>query len=189
MNIGSLRAFIKPSTVLIIFCNVLIFMFFQIFLFWFVISKAVENIIIDKTSMVYDIIKNSTTLEQQLNSFINSSDYSTIYNKSIIDSKQRNEYNTQLTWQWMTFPFLVVIIIITIGLFYTAYVHKCTRNNGLKLDKTDIIILGMIFLSFLTEIIVIFVLIMRYVYVSDMEVIKFFINSGIINLPLNSYHT
>jgi ATP-dependent Zn protease len=177
------RALIKPSTILIIFCNVLIFMFMQILLFWYVISKAIENIIIDKSSMISNIIKNSTILQEQLNNYINSDTYIQIYNKSLISNKIREDFNIQLTWQWMLFPFLIVIIIISLGLLFALYAHRCTRDNTLKLDKTDIIILGMVFLSFLTEIIVIFVLIMRYVYVSDMEIIKFFMNSGIIDLP------
>lgn len=164
---------IKPSTILVIFCNVFIFMLCQILLFWFVISREIENIIVDKSSIVYELIKNSTILQKQLNDYITSEGYQIIYNKSLIDKAKRLEYNLELTWQWMLIPFSIVIGIICFGVLYAAYVHRFTRNNTLKMDKTDIIILAMVFLSFLTEIIIIFVLIVRFVYVSDMDIIIF----------------
>ncbi len=172
---------IKPSTALIIFCNVLIFMLCQILLFWYVISKAVENIIIDKSSIVRDIISNSTVLQHQLTNYIKSTEYSIIYNQSIIDKSKRNEFNINLTFQWMMSPFILVISVLSLAILYTMYVHMYSTNNTLKLDRTDILVLTTVFLSFLTEIIVIYVLIMRYVYISDMEIIIFIINSKMIN--------
>jgi hypothetical protein len=181
--------FIKPSTILVIFCNVLIFMFMQILLFWYVISKEIENIIIDKSSIAHEIIKNSTKLNNQLNTYLDSKEYALIYNQSLIDKEKRIAFNINLTWTWMFTPFLFVISILTIGILYTIYIHRYTSNNTMKLDKTDLIIIGMVFLSFLTEIIVIFVLIIKYVYISDMEIIIFLINysSGIIGLELPTY--
>jgi hypothetical protein len=87
----------------------------------------------------------------------------------------------------MLIPFLIVIIILSLGILYTCYVHRYTNNNILKLDKTDILILMMVFMSFLTEIIFIFVLVMRYVYVSDMDMIIFFMTSGIGNMLIPTY--
>ncbi len=170
---------IKPSTILIIFSNVLIFMFMQILLFWYIISKAVENIIIDKSSIIGNIVKNSTRLQVKLNEYIQTDDYQIIYNQSLIDKQQRTEYNMKLTWQWMLIPFLLVIIILIIGILYTIYVHRYTSYNTLKLDQTDLILLVTVVLSFLTETIFIFVLVIRYVYISDMDIIIFFINSDI----------
>lgn len=170
---------VKPITILVVFCNVLIFMFMQVLLFWYVISKAVENIIIDKSSVIRDIIRNSTVIQLRLNNYIQSEEYQTIYNQSIIDQIDRTNFNIALTWRWMIIPFLIVIIILIVGLIYTFYVQKCTRYNNLKLDQTDLLILATVFLSFLTEIIFIFVLVMRYVYISDMEMIIFFMNSKI----------
>ncbi len=169
---------IKPSTILVIFCNVLIFMFFQILLFWYVISKEIENIIIDKSLILHDIIQNSTVLHNQLIDYTLSEEYLKVYNQSIEDSEERNQFNISLTWTWMFFPFTIVILIIFIGISYAIYIHRCTSKNNMKLDKTDMIILITVFLSFLTEIIFIFVLIMEYEYVSDMDIIIFFIKMG-----------
>jgi hypothetical protein len=174
-------AIIKPSTILVVFCNVLIFMLMEILLFWYVISKAIEDIIVDKTSIVYGIINNSTRLRTQFNKYVQSEEYAVIYNQSLVDGTERTNFNVNLTWEWMLSPFLIVIIMLFLGLFYTIYVHRCSTDNTLKLDKTDFIILAMVFLSFLTEIIVIFVLIMRYVYISDMEIIIFFMNFALGN--------
>lgn len=174
---------IKPSTILTVFCNVLIFMFMQILLFWYVISRAVENVIIDKSTIIRDVVKSSTELQNRLDKYINSTDYQIIYNQSLIDGKARNDFNVDLTWKWMLIPFSVVIAIITIGVVYTFYVHHYTYYNTLKLDKTDVIILATVFLSFLTELVFIFVLIMRFVYVSDMDMVIFFINSGPAYVP------
>jgi hypothetical protein len=171
---------IKPSTVLLIFCNVLIFMFMQVLLFWFVISKAVENIIIDKSAIIKEIINNSTLIQQKFNNYIHSDEYLTVYNQSLIDKQSRTDFNMNLTWKWMLIPFLIIVTILVIGVIYTAYVHRYTQYNTLKLDKTDLIVLAMVFLSFLTEIIFIFVLVMRYVYVSDMDMVIFFMNSNFV---------
>ncbi len=183
---------IKPFTILVIFSNVLSFMFMQTLLFWYVISKAIENIIIDKSYVVREIVRNSTQLRSKLNDYVQSEDYKFIYNQSLFDKQLRTEYNINLTWQWMFAPFLIVIVMLGLGIIYTIYIHRYTRYNTLKLDKTDLIILTMVFLSFLTEIIFIFVLIMRYVYISDMDVIIFFINSDLINskiLPIQNLPT
>jgi len=155
-------------------------------LFWFVISKAIENIIIDKSSIVKQIIHNSTSLQLQLYNYIQSVEYQTAYNKSIIDKQIRYEFNINLTWQWMQIPFTLVICILGFGLAYTFYIHRYTQNNTLKLDKTDIIILMTVFLSFLTEVIFIFVLVTRYEYVSDMNVIIFLMNSDTFNNLLST---
>lgn len=168
---------IKPSTILVIFCNVLIFMLMQILLFWYVISKAVENIIVDKSAILRDIIKNSTAVRTRLHEYINSIEYQTIYNQSLIDKQTRTEFNMDLTWKWMMTPFLIVITILCIGSLYSIYIHRYTQYNTLKLDKTDLIVLATVFLSFLTEIIFIFVLVMRYIYVSNIDIIIFLANS------------
>jgi hypothetical protein len=163
-------------------------MLMQILLFWYVISKAVEIIIIDKSLIVREIFQNSTLLQKQIKGFLNSESYSLIYNQSLIDQKQRNEYNVELTWQWMMIPFSVVIAVLSFGLIYSFYVHRYTSNNTLKLDRTDIIILLLLFLCFLTELIFIFTLVMRYVYVSDMDMVVFMMTSGIVNvLPLPTF--
>jgi len=167
---------IKPSTILIIFCNVLIFMVAEILLFWYVISDAIENIISEKSSIVKEIIKNSTVLQEQINTYTQSPTYLQIYNQSIIDKEQRITYNINLTWQWMLIPFLFVIGVITVGILYTLYIHNYTSNNSLKLDKTDGILLTLMILSFLTEIIFIFVLVTRYEYISDLDIIIFLMN-------------
>jgi len=172
---------IKPSTILVVFFNVLIFMFMEVLLFWYVISKAIENIIIDKSSIVRDIISNSTSLQNQLDTYVNSQQYAVIYNQSLVDAQERTDFNISLTWQWMTAPFSVVIGILVGGLIYTAYIHLYTSNNTLKLDRTDLLVLSLVMLAFLTEIIFIFVLVIRYQYVSDMQVIIFMMNSDLVN--------
>jgi hypothetical protein len=168
---------IKPSTILVIFSNVIIFMFMQILLFWYVISKEIEHIIINKSSVVKEIIRNSTTLRTKLDLYVQSTEYQQIYKQSLIEKEERINFNMKLTWQWMLIPFLLVTMVLVLGIIYTVYIHRCTRYNTLKLDKTDYIILATVFFAFLTEIIFIFVLVMRYVYISDMDVVLFFINS------------
>lgn len=169
---------IKPSTILLIFSNVLIFMMMQILLFWYVISKEIEKIITDKSSILKYIIQNSTVLLYKLNEYISSDEYLKVYNQSLSDAEERNKFNISLTWLWMFFPFTSVTIIIFIGIIYAIYIHRCTSKNTMKLDKTDMILLITVFLSFLTEILVIFILIIEYVYISDMDIIIFFIKMG-----------
>lgn len=153
----------------------------QILIFWYVISKAVENIIIDKSSIIREIFQNSTLLQTQLYGYLNSEEYQKIYNQSMIDKNERTQFNINLTWQWMLIPFLIVIVLLVLGILYAMYVHRYTSNNTLKLDRTDIIILLLLFLCFLTELIFIFTLVMRYVYVSDMDMVVFLMTSGVIN--------
>lgn len=154
----------------------------QILLFWYIISKAVEGIIIDKTYILKEIFRNSTYVKIQLDNFVQGEEYIKIYNKSILDKDERYNFNTQLTWWWMISPFSVVIGTTFLGIIYTVYIHKYTHNNTLKLDKTDVIILFLLLLCFLTEIIFIFTLVLRYVYISDMDIIIFIMTSGILNL-------
>jgi hypothetical protein len=155
----------------------------QTLLFWYVISREVEIIIIDKCSVLREIIKNSTFIQTKINDYVNSEEYQIIYNQSIIDKQKRHEFNVRLTWKWMIVPFSTVIVVLIFSTIYTIYVHKYTQYNTLKLDRTDLIILTTVFLSFLTEIIFIFVLVMRYVYVSDMDMVIFFMNSNFIMFP------
>jgi len=168
---------IKPSTILTVFSNVYIFMYMQLLLFWYKISKTVENILVDKAQIVKDIIQNSKILKTKLNTYVQSEEYQRIYNQSLIDKQARIEFNLKLTWQWMFIPFLIITIILIIGVIYAVYVHRYTQYNTLKLDKTDMINLATVFLGFLTETIFIFVLVMRYIYISDIDMIIFFINS------------
>lgn len=170
---------IKPSTILIIFCNVLIFMFMQVLLFWYVISKAVEVIILDKSTTIKNIIKNSPRLQERLISYTQSNEYTNIKQLSSIDSNNRITYNIDLTWKWMLIPFLIIIIVIFLAIIYEIYLYKFTQYNNLKIDKTDLLVLITVFMSFFTEIIFIFVLVTRYIYISDMDMILFTLNSNI----------
>lgn len=170
---------IRPSTLIIIFSNVLIFMLMQILLFWYVISREIENIIINKSILIKRIIMDSNIFYSKFNNFIQSEEYINIYNKSINDKKTRIDFNLNLTWEWMLPPFLIVICILIGGIIYAIHIHtKIDQDNpnSLRIDKTDSIILTTVFFSFLTEIIIIFILIMRYVYISDMDIIIFFSN-------------
>lgn len=156
-------------------------MFMQTLIFWYVISKAVENIIIDKSIIIKEIINNSTVLTATLYNYTHSSEYIIAHNKSGHDASQRTEYNYNLTKHWMTVPFSIVVGILSVGTIYTIYIHCFTEFNNLKFDKAHVIILLLVFYAFLAEIAVIFILIMRYVYISDMEVIIFIANSGILD--------
>ncbi len=121
----------------------------------------------------------SNIFYSKFNNFIQSEEYINIYNKSINDKKTRIDFNLNLTWEWMLPPFLIVICILIGGIIYAIHIHtKIDQDNpnSLRIDKTDSIILTTVFFSFLTEIIIIFILIMRYVYISDMDIIIFFSN-------------
>lgn len=142
---------IKPSTILIIFCNVLIFMFMQVLLFWYVISKAVEVIILDKSTTIKNIIKNSPRLQERLISYTQSNEYTNIKQLSSIDSNNRITYNIDLTWKWMLIPFLIIIIVIFLAIIYEIYLYKFTQYNNLKIDKTDLLVLITVFMSFLLK--------------------------------------
>ncbi len=164
---------VKPITILITFVNVLIFMLAQTMIFWYVVSRSIENIIIDKSSIARDIIHNTTILHLKLEEYIKTKEYLTIYNISLENNKIRTEFNVNLTIQWMLYPFMGTAIAILLGLLYTLYVHKVSKNKSLMIDSADIVVLGLVVVSFATEIAIIFILIMRFVYVSDIEIIIF----------------
>ena len=103
------------------------------------------------------------------------------------NNELRTEYNMNLTVQWMFIPFLVVIIINILGLLYTAYAHYYKKQE-LMIDKSDFIILCLVFLAFLTEIAIIFILVMRYVYVSDLDIIIFIMNNVSLNIDIVYYN-
>lgn len=167
---------IKPSTILFISLTILIFMVMQILLFWFVLSKSLESIVIDKSHMISDMIANSTILKHRFEDYIKSEEYISMYNNSIRDSEKRYNTNVEVTWKWMFIPVLICVVIIFLSVVYTSYVHNKLDDDELKMDRTDVLNLTMVVFSFLIEVVIIYVLILRYIYISDIDVLLYFIS-------------
>jgi hypothetical protein len=112
-------------------------MLMEILLFYYIISRLIENVIIDKSTFVKDLLDTNDDLKKVVRDYYNSTEYQRIKEKAVLDRELREIMNIQLTWDSMLAPFIVVISIIIMSVGYEIIlVYK------LKKPKTHIDPLG-----------------------------------------------
>jgi hypothetical protein len=74
----------------------------------------------------------------------------------------------------MLAPFVIVVSIIVISIVYEIINDQI--NHKRSFDKTDAVILCIVFVAFLSEIVFYYIVIDRYRYVSDNDILRYFIN-------------
>lgn len=166
----------KLSAIIIAFSNILIFITLQTLLFWFIVSKSVENTIDDKTILINDIIIGVPELEQNLDLFIESEQYKYIVEKATGDKILRDEFNKELLLKWMTFPYSFVIIVLVISLLSELYFSFRGINKSHRFDRVDAMIMSTVFLAFVTELIFYYIVISRSRNIPDMDIIRILLN-------------
>lgn len=90
----------------------------EILLFYYIISRLIENVIIDKSTFVKDLLDTNDDLKKIVRDYYNSSEYQKIKEKATLDRQLRETMNIQLTWDSMLAPFIIVMSIIIMSVGY-----------------------------------------------------------------------
>ena len=163
-----------PSTqnLIIILTNVLSFMTMQTVFFWYIASNNVANVIDNKSEMIIQIV-NVFIDSNYIN--INSSIFYDIQQSAQDSYITRYNHNTSLIIYWII-PSFVVVIVSLLAVIIECRIHKK------KFDKIDRMVLGMVCLSFFTEVIFYFIVIYRAEILSDMDIMKILLSYLLANL-------
>jgi hypothetical protein len=178
---------IRPATAIIIFSNTLAFMSMQTLFFWFILSKTVENTVIDKITLIEGLTRSVPEFENQLISFLNSENYQNITIRATEQYNLRTSNNIELAWTWMTPPFAVIIGFLVLSLITELYLtilefRKLIPKSGERFDRIDLLILCSVFFAFSTETIFYFTVMHRSRAITDMDILQIIINSVNFNI-------
>ena len=168
---------INTSSLIIVLSNILSFMIIQIIFFWEIASNNIDRIIDDKSQLIILLAQQFPDLEFAINNFTYSPEFQIIKYQAIQDSQNRYNFNLNLIWNWMLPPLCSILGI----LIFVCILELCWIK---KFDKSDFLILAMVFFCFVTEVIFYFTVIYRSEIISDMEVINLLLN----NVNIGKYY-
>jgi len=163
----------KTSSAIIIFTNVLSFMTMQTIFFWFIVSRSIDKIVLDKSILIKSIAKDNYEFDYQIRKYLNTTEFKNDYNQGLAESILRQEYNINLLWNWMTLPFSVIIGFLILNII----VELAQTDRSKKFDKIDFLILLSVFTAFLSEVVFYFVIINRSRIILDTDLFIFMVKN------------
>lgn len=149
--------------------NVLFFMVVQIFFFWFIASREIDRVVLDKAEVL--MLLRDRLREEKLNETAEALD-------AIVVSKRRNkeqeakeknrqrvQSNLRLVYRWIV-PCIVVVVVVLVGLVW--YNHR----QHYSLQYAHKVGLGLVVCAYITEVLFFLTVVSNYIMVSDSDIVR-----------------
>lgn len=162
----SFKKALYPANIIVMTCNIIIYIVLQNIFFWYKVSRSVENLI-DEKSVLFIKFAEIDEIKTLYKNLLDNKNIEHILEKAEIDEDNRYTHNLSLmvNWNIPVFSVLLSILLISIGLLII-------KRKIYKFNRVDFIFLCMVCLAFATEIIFYFIVLKRSVLVSDSEIFK-----------------
>jgi len=157
----------SPVNLLINVSNLIVYIIVIIIFFLFVISKEIDNIILDKTDIIISLANNDENIKNQLLEYLKTVNISKL---AVEESTERYSYNISLLSQQI-YPYLYTLG--SLDVLIIGYI----MNKKIKISKTEYLLLMMIFIGFSTEIVFYYTMIKPWKFIGDYELLQLLYNN------------
>ncbi len=151
---------------IIILITVIAFIVTQTLFFIFIASKQEDNIISNKTEILTELSKKNSFVRQKLQSLLNSKDE--ILQKAAEEERLRWQQNLKTLKINIGIPVLVLSILL-FGLIILKFVIRSPGDPIITIS--DVLGLIMIFLIYLPELYLYFIIIKQYQFIGDFNIL------------------
>lgn len=174
---------VTAPILLVTFLNIEFFMVVQIFFFYFIASKQIDVIIESKADIINKFSESSNILKCKINSYLNSDEFKKNKNYSDEINKKRMKLNLDIIVKrklvWLIIIGIFIFISFSVAISGTI-ISRVNKNDDKYVywksqgfSKSDLILILFVICAFTTEIAFFFLMVKKYEFIGDMEIINF----------------
>jgi hypothetical protein len=152
-----------------ILINIIIFYSLQYLLFKLLLSKLLNKILSNKLEIIKTLMDRNKLVETIIKRLIEKN-YNTAKENNDKEKAIRDKINKKVTYIYVLLPIMIMIGII---IFLILYKRKESR----KWNIYDTLNLILIFIAYLTEIYFLLLIVNKYIFIGDQELIYIILNN------------